>query len=93
MSWKEMSWKREVRLRYDAEADAYDELYLEEQTIKYELALRRIAYSGADRILDCGCGTGIFLEKVVGSMQFAVGVDLSSKSWREPNSDLVKHRT
>jgi len=95
MSWKEMSWKkkREVRLRYDAEADAYDELYLEEQTIKYELALRRIAYSGADRILDCGCGTGIFLEKVVGSMKFAVGVDLSSKSWREPNSDLVKHRT
>jgi hypothetical protein len=23
--------KRELRLRYDAEADAYDELYLEEQ--------------------------------------------------------------
>ena len=34
---------------------------------------------GADQILDCGCGTGIFLEKVAGSVQFAVGVVSSSK--------------
>jgi ubiquinone/menaquinone biosynthesis C-methylase UbiE len=55
--------KRETRFRYDAEADGYDELYSEEQRTKYELALRRIAISRGDRILDCGCGTGIFLEK------------------------------
>jgi ubiquinone/menaquinone biosynthesis C-methylase UbiE len=94
-----MSWnkKREVRLRYDAEADGYDELYTDEQRMKYELALRRIAYAGADRILDCGCGTGVFLEKVVGSVQFAVGVDLSPKMLERaklrlgqiPNVDLV----
>lgn len=76
-----MSWtkKREVRLRYDAEADAYDELYSDEQRMKYELALRRIVFSGKDRILDCGCVTGIFIERVAGSVQFAVGVDLSTK--------------
>jgi len=48
MSWKE---KREMRLRYDAEADAYDELYSDEQRTKYELAFRRIVFCGADRIL------------------------------------------
>jgi ubiquinone/menaquinone biosynthesis C-methylase UbiE len=68
-----------MRLRYDAEADAYDELYSDEQRIKYELALHRIAFSCEDRIIDCGCGTGIFLEKVAGNLQIAVGVDLSPK--------------
>jgi malonyl-CoA O-methyltransferase len=76
ISWKE---KREMRLRYDAEADGYDELYSDEQRTKYELVFRRIVLCGADRILDCGCGTGIFLEKVAGRVQFAVGVDLSTK--------------
>lgn len=76
ISWKE---KREMRLRYDAEADAYDELYSDEQRTKYELVFRRIVFCGADRVLDCGCGTGIFLEKVAGRVQFAVGVDLSPK--------------
>ena len=76
MSWKE---KREMRLRYNAEADGYDELYSDEQRTKYELAFRRIVFFGADLILDCGCGTGIFLEKVAGRVQFAVGVDLSPK--------------
>jgi ubiquinone/menaquinone biosynthesis C-methylase UbiE len=76
MSWKE---KREMRLRYDAEADAYDELYSNEQRTKYELALRRTVFSGEDLVLDCGCGTGVFLERVAGSVQFAVGLDLSLK--------------
>ena len=79
MSWKE---KREMRLRYNAEAGGYDELYSDEQRIKYELALRRIAFSCEDRIIDCGCGTGIFLEKVAGNLQIAVGVDLAPKMLR-----------
>ncbi len=43
MSWKK---KREIRLHYDAEADAHDELYSDEKRKKYELLLRRIAYGG-----------------------------------------------
>jgi len=74
MRWKE---KREMRLRYDAEADGYDELYSDEQRMKYELGLRRIVFCGEDLVLDCGCGTGIFLERVAGSVQFVVGLDLS----------------
>jgi len=81
MSWK---WKKEIRFRYDAEADGYDELYSEEQRKKYELALSHlIAFKAKDRILDSGCGTGIFLEKVAGNVQFGVGVDLSSKALRK----------
>jgi hypothetical protein len=34
--------KREVRLRYDAEADAYDELYSDEQRMKYELGAAKL---------------------------------------------------
>ena len=43
--------KWEMRLRYDAEADVYDDLYSDEQRIKYELALHRIAFSCEDRII------------------------------------------
>jgi ubiquinone/menaquinone biosynthesis C-methylase UbiE len=81
--------KREIRLRYDAEADAYDELYSDEQRMKYELALRRMAFSCEDRIIDCGCGTGIFLEKVAANLRIAVGVDLSPKMLHK--ADLRLH--
>jgi ubiquinone/menaquinone biosynthesis C-methylase UbiE len=75
MNWKK---KREMRFRYDAEADAYDELCSDEQRTKYESTFSRQVFGG-DRILDCGCGTGIFLENVAGSVQVTVGVDLSPK--------------
>jgi ubiquinone/menaquinone biosynthesis C-methylase UbiE len=81
MSWK---GKREIRSRYDAEADGYEELYSDEQRKKYELALGRLAaFDAEDRILDSGCGTGIFLDKVAGTVQFGVGVDLSSRALRK----------
>jgi ubiquinone/menaquinone biosynthesis C-methylase UbiE len=62
------------------------------------LALRRTVFSGEDLVLDCGCGTGIFLERVAGSVQFAVGLDLSPKTLetarlrlgRISNVDLVR---
>ena len=76
ISWKE---KRETRFHYDAEADAYDELYSEEQKKKYDSAFSHLVFSGEERILDCGCGTGILLEKMVDSVQVAVGVDPSPK--------------
>jgi hypothetical protein len=51
MSFRELN-RILMRLRYNAEADAYDELYSDEQRIKYELALHRIAFSCEDRIID-----------------------------------------
>jgi ubiquinone/menaquinone biosynthesis C-methylase UbiE len=80
--------KLEMRLRYDAETDAYDDLYSEEQRIKYDLALHHIALSCENRILDCGCGTGIFLEKVADNLRIVVGVDLSPKMLRKAKDRL-----
>jgi len=86
MSWKS---KREIRFRYDAEADGYDELYSAEQKRKYELALSNLAaFTIKDRILDSGCGTGNFLEKVASNVQFSVGVDLSLKALRKAQLKL-----
>ena len=95
MAWK---WKREIRLQYDTEADGYDELYSQEQNKKYDIAIDHIsAFSAIERTLDSGCGTGIFLERVASSVEFAVGIDFSSRALQEarvrlnrvPNVDLV----
>jgi ubiquinone/menaquinone biosynthesis C-methylase UbiE len=78
MGWK---WKREIRLQYDIEAEGYDELYSQEQSKKYDLAIHHInAFSAKERILDNGCGTGIFLERVARNVECAIGIDFSSKA-------------
>ena len=95
MAWK---WKREIRLQYDVEVDGYDELYSQEQRKKYDLAIQHLnAFTGRERILDSGCGTGIFLARVASNVEFAVGIDFSSKALqkaqlrldRMSNVDLV----
>ena len=95
MGWK---WKREIRLQYEIEAEGYDELYSQEQRKKHDLVIDRlIALNAKERILDSGCGTGIFLERVASNVEFAVGIDFSSKALQKarlkldrlPNVDLV----
>ena len=77
MDWKR---KREIRLQYDIEANGYDELYSQEQRKKQDLAIDHLnALDGKDRILDSGCGTGDFLARVACNVDFAVGIDFSSK--------------
>ncbi len=51
-----------MRLRYNATAEGYDELYAEEQAEKYMAALSRIKPKG--RVLDAGCGTGLLAEYI-----------------------------
>jgi ubiquinone/menaquinone biosynthesis C-methylase UbiE len=78
MDWK---WKREIRLQYDIEANGYDELYSQEQRKKHDLAVDHLnALNGKEQILDSGCGTGDFLERVACNVEFAVGIDFSSKA-------------
>jgi ubiquinone/menaquinone biosynthesis C-methylase UbiE len=88
-----MTWerKREIRLRYDAEADGYDELYSDEQRNKYELALANlVTFNAKERVLDDGCGTGIFLENIARNLKSAIGVDLSSKALRKAQVRLSR---
>jgi len=87
MNWKK---KREVCFRYNAQADAYDELYSEEQRAKYELVLSHLALRSEERILDSGCGTGILLERVAGRVESAVGVDFSPRMLAKAKLKLKK---
>ncbi|MCS7133766.1 MAG: class I SAM-dependent methyltransferase [Candidatus Caldarchaeum sp.] len=60
-----------MSLNYDVLCDGYDELYGEEQAEKFRLALE-IVSGPFRRVLDAGCGTGLFKEFLRG---FAVGCD------------------
>ena len=69
------SYKRRVMQRYDLTASMYDELYAEEQVVKYHAALKHLKAYGS--VLDAGCGTGHFLSNIAEEVETAVGVDIS----------------
>lgn len=69
--------KRAIMRDYDTMADNYDLQYREEQEEKYEAALSLLRLNADDRILDVGCGTGLLIRTIAGSIARAVGVDLS----------------
>lgn len=61
--------------RYDVTARMYDERYAEEQTAKYQAALKHLNIDGS--VLDVGCGTGLFFSHIATEAQTVVGVDIS----------------
>jgi ubiquinone/menaquinone biosynthesis C-methylase UbiE len=64
--------------RYDLTAQMYDERYAEEQEAKYEKALENVNVVNG-RVLDVGCGSGLFFNLVAVKAQTVVGVDVSRK--------------
>ena len=64
-----------MSISYDELAPLYDELYGEEQRVKYEAALRYVSHKGK-LVLDVGCGTGMLLEHLEG-VEYYVGLDSS----------------
>ena len=67
--------KLRIRKFYDALGGMlYDERYMLEQTVKYDVILRHVAPLMDDLVLDDGCGTGLLLERL---QSHGVGVDLS----------------
>ncbi len=75
MAWRS---KRKVMHAYDVTAEIYDERYSEEQHRKYQKALENVAVAGA-KVLDVGCGSGLFFPEVADKAGVVVGVDVSKK--------------
>ncbi len=63
--------------RYNLTAPMYETRYLEEQEAKYEAALENLGLSKDNMVLDAGCGSGMFISQVAGTIEAVVGVDVS----------------
>jgi ubiquinone/menaquinone biosynthesis C-methylase UbiE len=68
--------KLELRRRYDKTASFYDRRYGGIQRAKYRTVMKNLP-DGRKRILDLGCGTGMFMEELSTRAKFVVGVDTS----------------
>jgi len=74
----EWNKKRLVIRHFDRIATIYDRQYTEEQNAKINAILSHVHLNEKGFILDVGCGTGL-LFPVVAKVQFAIGIDFSSK--------------
>lgn len=75
------SWASKKKLidYYNKLSSNYDQLYGEEQELKYFLILKTLKLQSRYRVLDFGCGTGLLLKTLEESKaSFLVGVDISS---------------
>ncbi len=74
-----MEDKRLISKLYDALASSYEELYGEEQLAKFSEIVRYLPKKTFQIILDAGCGTGLFFEKLSKMGSEVIGLDLSQK--------------
>ena len=75
--------KRKIMQRYDITAEMYEMRYTEEQKAKYKAALDLLRINPDSKILDVGCGTGLFFQHVATEAQAVVGADISIKLLRQ----------
>ncbi len=75
--------------KYDIEVNSYDKLYYEEQLLKHKYAEKKFDLDNASRVLDIGCGTGIFAERIAEKVEFVVGIDISIGMLSKAKSKLI----
>ena len=86
-----------IQHHYDSIADLYDHHYDHHRGRSYHThissqLMRPLPRGG--RLLDIGCGTGLFVEKFIKTGGTAVGLDISKKMisrarWRCPSSEFI----
>jgi len=90
---KSLTPARVIMLKYDATADGYDELYQDEQGLKY-LAAWKFITKMSGKIVDIGCGTLLF-ERFLSSygtikkITYIVGLDISEKMMESGLSKIL----
>lgn len=74
---------------YDKQSRFYNELHAAEQQIKFALVLRKLTphLKKTNKYLDCGCGTGLLLQKLQ-NFTSIVGVDISLEMLKETSMNL-----
>ncbi len=86
--WKH---KRSVRYRYDKTAQTYDRRYCNEQEAKYQAALDGLTVRLQSIVLDVGCGTGLFFDRIADKANKVVGLDLSRELLFKAKSRAKAH--
>ena len=77
-----MEKKTEVSKAYNKTAKFYDRRYQKIQLAKIDFLLRNTKLDPDDFILDVGCGTGLFMERIGHIVNRMVGIDISKKMLR-----------
>ncbi len=72
--------KKIIANKYNATSSMYDSLYAEEQELKYKAAMGELQETRIGKILDAGCGTGLFFKHIAPNSEWVVGLDVSRKS-------------
>ncbi len=67
--------KRHLKRRYDLTSDTYDSRYEEIQRKKIRAVLKELG--DPKRLLDVGCGTGLFIDAISNRAEKVVGIDFS----------------
>lgn len=87
---KDKNWALKINTLefYELISKSYDSLYKDEQVKKYMLVNKFILKRNKCLSLDCGCGTGIFIDLFHKKLNSIVGVDFSKNMLKEAKMKL-----
>lgn len=85
-------WKAKDKVieQYNASSEMYAGLYGEEQQAKYLNALKKVTLNNS-KVLDVGCGSGLFFKEIAEKSETIVGVDISLNLLRKAKIQAKKY--